>query len=157
MAQVVKVQVIKADRGASELPSVVQHERSKRSTFHASEERGIVPTSGEPVEVIGNCWNQMRGDADAATTSLRLRRPDDNLAVLEPLARPFDPENRALDVYVPSLKAEQFTSTQPAPRCEKDGHAETLADRIRERVHFGHGRHRPFLSMFDAGALDGAG
>jgi hypothetical protein len=150
MAQVVKVQVVKADRGASELPSVVQHERSKRPTFHASEERGILPTSGEPVEVIGNCWNQMRGNADAATTGVCLRRSHDHLAVLEPLARP-------LEVDVPSLKAEQFTSTQPAPRGEKDGQTETLSDRIRERVHFGHGRHRSFLSMFDAGALDGAG
>jgi hypothetical protein len=157
MAQVVKVQVVKADRGASELPSVVQHKRSKRPTFHASKERGILATSGEPVEVIGNCWNQMRGNADAATTGVCLRRSHNHLTVLEPLARPLDPENRALEVDVPSLKAEQFTSTQPAPRGEKDGQTETLSDRIRERVHFGHGRHRPFLSMFDAGALDGAG
>ncbi len=151
------MQMVKADRGASELPGVVQHERSKRSTLYASEKWRIVPASGEPVEVIGNCWNQMRGNADAATTGLRLRRPNDNLAVLEPLARPLDPENRALEVYVPSLKAEQFTSTQPAPRGEKDGQTETLSDRIRERAHFGHGRHRSFLGMFDAGALDGAG
>jgi hypothetical protein len=99
----------------------------------------------------------MRGNADAATTGVCLRRSHDHLAVLEPLARPLDPENRALEVDVPSLKAEQFTSTQPAPRGEKDGQTETLSDRIRERVHFGHGRHRSFLSMFDAGALDGAG